>query len=33
MLMIFFAKDPMDEEMIQRLLELDDYPLITDVSR
>jgi len=31
MLMIFFAKDHMDEEMIQRLLEVDDNPLITEV--
>lgn len=31
MLMIFFAKDHMDEEMIRRLLEVDDRPLVTEV--
>lgn len=31
MLMIFFAKDHMDEEMIRRLLDVDDHPLTTEV--
>ena len=31
MLMIFFAKDHMDKEMVQRLLEVDDHPVKEEV--
>jgi len=31
MLMIFFAKSRMDREVVKRLLEVDDYPLVTEV--